>query len=877
MQPLKKVHTSMSTGLKGLDQTIHGVLPGDNIVFQVDNIDDYIPFVHPFCYQANRENRSLIYFRFADHPWLLPEDVKAEIHQLHPEDGFETFISEIFDVIERQGLGACYVFDSLSELSVDWYSDRMLGNFFMLTCPYLYDFKTATYFALQRDHHMTVATQAIHTTAQVVLDVYCNKGTIYIHPLKVWKRYSPTMFMLHARHGDKFRPVTGSTGIAEIMGSISQDWLDFSFQNLDVWTRTFGQARECLQQGPDNDQAYREAKILRDRLLRMAITRDNRLLELAQQHFDLIDLVEIGKRMIGTGLIGGKSVGMLLARAILRKNDPRWKEILETHDSFFIGSDLFYSYLITNGCWWLRRKLKLSGEILDGSEDVQRKILSGTFPDDIKAQFSNMLDYFGQSPIIVRSSSLLEDAYGNAFSGKYESVFCANQGSPPDRLEEFMDAVRTVYASTMRKEALAYRKHWGLLDQDEQMALLVQRVSGDINGTFYYPHVAGVGFSFNPYAWSPDIDPGKGMLRLVFGLGTHAVDRVDDDYTRIVALNAPDKRPESNFDQVRKYAQRRVDVLDLKENRHISHDFENVAQNASDLPLDIFASRDEEMERRAREHKMSTVFSYVLTFDKLLKQTDFVSDMRSMLQILQKAYNYPVDIEFTANFVEENLYRINLVQCRPFQVKGEFRTVESPGKIAMKNIIFQTRGPIIGNSISDTIERLVYVVPSHYTSLSMNERYSLARVIGKLTHLHEKNNSVQKTIALIGPGRWGTTSPSLGVPVSFTDINTVSVLCELAFMHEGLIPDVSLGTHFFNDLVEMDMLYLAIYPKREGHRFNENFLMSSPNRFPELLPDAASWSECIRVIDFENFDSKRNICLNVNALTQEGVCYIDRE
>ncbi|MBD3320301.1 MAG: pyruvate, phosphate dikinase, partial [Chitinivibrionales bacterium] len=625
MKMQKKVHLSMSTGLDALDATLNGVLPGDNIVFQVDSINDYIPFVHPFSAESNRADRGLIYFRFAEHKWLLPPEVKAEIHQLHPEDGFETFISEIFDVIEHHGVGACYVFDCLSELSVDWYSDRMLGNFFMLTCPYLYEYKTATYFALQRDHHMAIATESIHTTAQVVLDVYRNKEILYIHPLKVWKRYSPTMFMLHAWEGDNFKPVTGSTVISEIMGSVPQNWLDFSMQNLDVWTRTFTQAQECIQDNsPGSGADSRDASLLRDRLLRMAITRDIRLLNRAQRYFDLTDLVDVGKRMIGTGLIGGKSVGMLLARAILKRHDPRWTELLETHDSFFIGSDLFYSYLIANGCWWMRRKLKLSGVILDGSEEVRRKILSGVFPDDIKARFSNMLDYFGQSPIIVRSSSLLEDAYGNAFSGKYESVFCANQGSPPDRLEEFMNAVRTVYASTMRREALAYRKHWGLLGQDEQMALLVQRVSGDRNGNLYYPQIAGVGFSFNPYAWTHDIDPRQGMIRLVFGLGTRAVDRADDDYTRVVALNAPEKRPESSFDEVRRYAQRRVDVLDLHENQHVSYSFEDVATAGEGIPLEIFASRDEQMEQRARQHNMKNVFSWVLTFNELLAETAFV-------------------------------------------------------------------------------------------------------------------------------------------------------------------------------------------------------------------------------------------------------------
>lgn len=869
----KQVHTSMSTGIPGLDRVFQGVHPGDNIVFQVESIDEYVPFVQPFCIEAIREGRDLIYFRFAEHQELIPEGVEARTYILHPEEGFEHFISEIFSVIEHFGTGACYVFDCLSELAADWYSDRMLGNFFMLTCPYLYDFETATYFALLRNRHMTMATSTIRNTAQVVVDVYRNRDTLYVHPLKVWKRYSTTMYTVHRWEGGDFTPVTTSATISEILGSVPQPWLDFSIQHLDLWTRTFAQAQQSVEELRRGAEAGSTEKALFDQLLRMAITRDQRLLDLAAKYFELADLVEVGKRMIGTGLIGGKSVGMLVARAIMCRKTHRWRELLEAHDSFFIGSDVFYTYLIQNGCWWMRRKLKLSGGMLDGAEEVRQRMLKGTFPAEIQQQFTEMLNYFGQSPIIVRSSSLLEDAYGNAFSGKYESVFCANQGTPQERLESFMDAVRTVYASTMRREALAYRAHWGLLDRDEQMAILVQRVSGEMHGDMFFPQVAGVGFSFNPFVWSKEIDPEAGMLRLVFGLGTRAVDRHDDDYTRVVALNAPTKRPEADFDEVRKYAQRHVDLLDLEANQHVSREFEEVATRAERLPLDVYASRDEEMERRAREHNMSNVFSHVLTFEHLLAKTDFVGDMREMLATLQQAYNYPVDVEFTTNVVGQGRYRINLVQCRPFQVKGETRIVESPGEIDEADIVLKSSGPIVGNSVATQIDRLIYVVPESYSKLSMNARYSVARLIGRLTHLEHSDTS-KPVIALLGPGRWGTTTPSLGVPVSFTEINTVSILCELAAMHEGLVPDISLGTHFFNDLVEMDMLYLAVYPDRDGYIHNRQLLAATSNRLTDLLPDAASWAETVRVIEGTKAGNRGSIVLNVNALEQEGVCYL---
>ena len=865
---MRKEYLEFSTGLPSLDGILKGIRPGDNVVWQVDSIDDYIPFVHHFCQTAHKEHQDLIYFRFAEHESLLPPDVGADVHQLYPERGFESMLDEIFRVIEEAGVGACYVFDCLSDLTADWYSDRMLGNFFRLTCPYLYDFETVAYFALLKDHHMAQAVNIIHRTAQVVIDVYRNSGGLYVHPQKVDKRHSDTMYMLHQWKGDEFLPVRLSATVSEILSSAPQPWLDLTVHRYDVWTRTFSEAQKHLESSESCAACSADAELMFKRILRMAISRDERVLELAQSYFDLRDLVQIGKRMIGTGLIGGKSVGMLLSRAILLKEDEKWQSRLGAHDSFYVGSDVFYTYLIRNGCWWTRRRMNNPETLRDSSHEVRQRLLAGSFPEDIEAQFMEMLTYFGQSPIIVRSSSLLEDAYGNAFSGKYESVFCANQGTPQERLEEFITAVRHVYASTMSEAALNYRAHWNLLDRDEQMAILVQRVCGAPYGQLFFPQVAGVGFSFNPFVWSDEIDAKAGMLRLVFGLGTRAVDRCDDDYTRVISLSAPDRRPEGSRDEEKRYTQRRVDILDLRANQLVSGEFDEVMGHANNqLPLSMFASHNAETERLAREHNWKSVFPWDLTFEGLLSSTSFVADFRSMLRTLEDAYQHPVDIEFSANFMDDDTMRIDLLQCRPFQVRRAENDILEVADVEESRIVLRTEGPIIGNSLSTNIERVIYVVPSVYSQLGMSERYSVARLIGRLTHLSDQNKA--DMIMLIGPGRWGTTSPSLGVPVSFSEINTVSVICELALMHEGLVPDISLGTHFFNDLVEMDMLYLAVYPNRAESIYRAEFFEQADNRLSEILPDAAEWSNVVRVID-----GKTALGLHMDTLRQKGICYV---
>jgi hypothetical protein len=872
------IDDSLSTGLAGLDSVLKGLMPGDNVVWQVDTVDDYRPFAESFCRGALKQGRRIIYFRFAKHPPLVADDSGVEVYQLHHEAGFEQFITEIHQVINDVGRGGYYLFDCMSDLAADWCSDRMLGNFFMLTCPYLFDHSAVAYFAVLRNNHSFHATSPITNTTQVLVDVYRHKGRLYIHPLKVQHRHSHSMYVLHVWAGDEFLPVLQSVTITEVLAAVPWSRLDSASYRLGFWSSTFAHAEQlqsALDRGEDPGE---DVDAFVHRLLRMAIARDGRILDLASGFLDLSDILKIRRRMIGTGLIGGKTVGMLLARAILKKNNPRWNELLEPHDSFFIGSDVFYTYLVQNGLWWMKQKQKDPEAFLDGAETARGKMLDGTFPEYIIKQFTDMLDYFGQSPIIVRSSSLLEDNFGNAFAGKYESVFCVNQGSRDRRLENFLSAVRTVYASTMSEKALTYRAQRGLLGGDEQMAVLVQRVSGAAYNEFYYPQVAGVGLSFNPYVWSRDIDPAAGVLRLVFGLGTRAVDRHDDDYTRVVALNAPTRRPESNFDEVCQYTQKKVDVLDLEASRLISTRFAGVAGTSSDLPIDLFASPNEELARRAADSGLKDIFPYILTFESLLRDTPMVGDMREMLKLLQSAYDYPVDVEFTANFLGRDQFKINLLQCRPFQYKGGVVVPEPPEHIAAKDLVLKARGAVIGRSRQTDVNRIIYVVPAAYGLLPLDQRYSVARLIGRITHIARDDPNGPGTIMLLGPGRWGTSSPELGIPINFSDISSVSILCEIVTMREGLVPEVSLGTHLFGEMVEMDMLYMALFPSKDGNLINEEFFTGAPSRLADLLGDEADkWNDVIRVIDTYDLGDGVTVKLNANTMEQKTVCYLERE
>lgn len=859
----------LTTGLPGLDQALKGILPGDNIVWQVDAIEDYMAVVAPYCRAGLQSGRRVIYFRFASHAPVVPRDCTVEVHELDPAEGFETFIATVHAVIENAGRGAWYIFDCMSELAADWYSDPMLGNFFLLTCPYLYDLETVACFALFRNYHGSKAIRPISETTQLFLELYRHAGTLYVHPLKVQFRYAPTMNMLHAWEGDEFRPVTSSTLISSILASVNWSDLDPDARP-GYWDRTFREAQQVLDAAKVGVCPPDKERETFDHLSRMAISRDPEMLKLVSRYLALEDVLNVWRRMIGSGLVGGKTVGMLVARSILKRRSPRFAHLLEEHDSFYVGSDVFYTYLVRNGVWWLRQKQRSPQTFLEGAVQARQRILMGQFPDYIVKQFEQMLDYFGQSPIIVRSSSLLEDNYGNSFAGKYESVFCPNQGPRERRLEDFLSAVRTIYASTMSEKALRYREQRGLLDHDEQMALLIMRVSGATHGRYYYPQAAGVGFSFNPYVWSESIDPKAGVLRLVFGLGTRAVDRSDDDYTRLVALNAPQRRPEANFEQVRQYAQRRVDYLDLQANRLMSGHFLDVLKECTDIPVEMFASTDESSGAAAG----STGRAWVATFDGLLSTTGFVKDMREILQALEEAYEHPVDVEFTLNFVDDDTYRIHIVQCRPLSVKGIETPQPSAMEVSKADTIIEASGAVIGHSRHIRVNRFIYIVPAAYSKLPLQDRHEIARLIGEINHAAEP--FVPGCIMLLGPGRWGSNDPFLGVPVAFPDISGASVLCEIVAMHENLVPDVSLGTHFLNELVETDMLYLALFPQRGDNYLRTEWFESSPNRLVQLLPKAGKWADVIKVIEPSTVAGEGSTFLVADAFKQKVLCYFQR-
>jgi pyruvate,water dikinase len=830
----------VSTGIQGFDLAIDYLRLGDNVVWQVDDLSSYRKMVESYVKQAKEDQRRLIYVRFGSHEPLLEENSEITVCRMDASKGFESFATEIHNMVKEMGKKAFYVFDCLTDLLQYWYSDLMIGNFFKVTCPYLYELDTIAYFAIIRNAHTFSTIAGIRETTQILLDLYQVKNKIYIHPLKVWQRYSPTMFFPHLIQGTEAICITASLQAAELFSSIlrGQDRMDY-------WNLMFQKAEAALTKSQEEQQR------IKNTLMTLLIGSESRMRELCDRYFSLSDILEIASREIGTGFIGGKSIGMLLARKIISTEaGDSIMPYLEAHDSFYLGSDVYYTYIVQNGWWKLRTLQKTEEGYFKYAPELKEKLLRGKFPENIQEQFIQMLEYFGQSPIIVRSSSLLEDNYGNAFAGKYESVFCANQGTPEERYEAFAQAVRIVYASTMNEDALAYRMNRGLAQRDEQMAILIQRVSGDYYEDTFFPHIAGVGNSSNLYVWDKNIDMNSGMLRLVFGLGTRAVDRTEGDYVRIVSLDDPMRAPIVDYEDQRKYSQHYVDVLSLSENALTAKPLEQIITKDIHVKRELFAGIDYQTLERMRDlGRRDITTPYILDFKKLLKNTTFPVIMKEILTLLQKVYDYPVDIEFTANFLPDGSYRINLLQCRPLQTKGLGKSVALPVISDLKNCLMRTKGNFMGGNIHLPIEYVVYIPARAYLKLSETDKYTVARQIGRINSLLKG-----KSTMLIGPGRWGTTTPSLGVPVHFTELCNMAVICEVASKDEGFEPELSYGSHFFQDLVEADIFYVAIFNGHKEVYFNPDFILSKPNILEEILPDVASLSDVIFIVKTQGME-----------------------
>ena len=599
-------------------------------------------------------------------------------------------------------------------------------------------------------------------------------------------------------------------------------------------------------------------------------------LSIAKQFISFKDFFEIIHRIIfpvnSQGRLGGKSTGLFLARKILETECTTTAHLCSVKfpKTWYITTDTISEFLQYNNLEELNeQKYKDLQEIRIEYPNIIHLIKNSELPPEIVKSLSVALDDFGDSPLIVRSSSTLEDQAGSAFSGKYKSLFLANQGPKKARLEALIDAVLEVYASVFSPDPIQYRAERGLLDIHEEMGILLQEVVGNRVGRYFFPLFSGVAFSNNEFRWSPRLNREDGLLRIVPGLGTRAVDRLSDDFPVLVSPGQPGIRVNVVPEEIKKYSPKKIDVIDLEEGVFRTIEIEALLSEYGDQieHIDkIVSVMDFDHIKRSNRFELDfKKDDLIVTFDGIFTGTKFLRQIRAIMNLLKDKMGQPVDVEFASNGTD--LY---LLQCRPQSYNRDNVPASIPRDIPEKDILFSAN-KYISNGLIRNISHIVYIDADGYNTLtSIEDMKRVGQIVGMLNAILPKRQFI-----LMGPGRWGSRGDiKLGVPVTYSDICNCAALIEMAVKKGGYMPELSFGTHFFQDLVEANIRVLPLYPEEEGIVFNDRFLSRSPNILSEIFPEFQRFEDVIRVIGIPSCADGKMLNIAMNADLGEALGYL---
>lgn len=660
---------------------------------------------------------------------------------------------------------------------------------------------------------------------------------------------------------------------------IQEDKSSYLLRKLEDQGSSLNDISDALRRYISHFPDYTELASELDKSLRVSLTRrflsDNlSFIGIAKKYISIQDFNEIFQTIIYTsnshGKLGGKSSGLFLASNILKEEVPEIRAKIKLPKTWYIASDGLMDFIHYNNLEEVfEQKYKDLDIIRQEYPYIVQLFKNSSFSPDMLKNLSMMLEEFSDIPLVVRSSTLLEDGIGAAFSGKYKSLFIANQGSKQKRLEELTSAIAEVYASVFNTDPIEYRAERGLLDYNEQMGIIVQEVVGKKVGRYFMPAFAGVAFSHNEFRWSPRIKREDGLLRLVPGLGTRAVDRIGDDYPILVAPGIPGLRVNITTEEVIKYSPKKVDVINLESGYFQTIDIDELLKEyGNDFPASekVFSVyKDGDISKSFLVDYQEEYKNSIVTFDGLIKNTSFVKDIHTILNTLKKSLGHPIDIEFASD--GDDLY---LLQCRTQSSFGNTSPSPIPKDIPADQIVFTANKHISNGRIQD-ITHVVYVDPDAYGNISdLKTLQEVGRAVGKLNKILPKRQFI-----LMGPGRWGSRGDiKLGVNVSYSDINNTSVLIEIAKKKGNYVPDLSFGTHFFQDLVEACIKYIPLYPDDTKITFNEMFLKNSNNILKELLPEFEHLSDTVKVIDVNKRTEGKILKILLNSDLDEALAYL---
>jgi len=513
---------------------------------------------------------------------------------------------------------------------------------------------------------------------------------------------------------------------------------------------------------------------------------------------------------IGKGSIGGKARGLAFVASLFRQNPELFAKYpnieIFVPQTLVITTDGFESFVEDNQLRYLSQT-----DLPD--EQIADLFVKGHFPQWIRKKLSEYLSQVNY-PLAVRSSSLLEDAQFRAYAGLYRTYMITNDCPDHEaRLDHLIHAIKLVYASTYYQDPKSFSKRVGHRTEEEQMAVIIQKLVGAQYDESFYPAISGVAQSYNYYPFAR-MQPEEGIATIAMGLGKTVV---EGEKTLRFSPAHPQLLPQrSTVDDILENAQRSFYALKMEGSCRLleANDSANlwhrdVADAEGEPTLALLASTYVPEEHRIRD-TVHVPGQRVLTFAHILKYQELplAELLVDLLALGEKGMGCPVEMEFSVNLTDKDdtSLQFAFLQLRPMTARAELKQVDITADEEKRAFCFS--GNALGNATKKDMADILFVKPDDFDPA---KTMLIAREIARFNAKLLKEN---RKYLLIGPGRWGSADRWLGIPVSWADISGVNAIIETE--SDKLVAEPSQGSHFFHNITTLGINYITVSKSTEG-------------------------------------------------------------
>jgi len=541
-----------------------------------------------------------------------------------------------------------------------------------------------------------------------------------------------------------------------------------------------------------NDEEIRQYLAMTFRELDRA-KRKGKITDFSHQNFD----VEETFTRLGGGSLGGKgrSLAFLFALFAQKNIDAHITECrVRIPDTLVIGTDVFDRFMEDNG---LRETM--AHDLPD--DQIKEHFLKSRMPVDITKALKNYLMHV-KEPLAVRSSSLLEDSQNQPFAGIYSTFMLPNNCDDELRLMQLLDAIKLVYASAFYNSAKAYIQKTVHASEEEKMAIVLQKIVGNMHGNRFYPIYSGVALSYNFYPVAP-LKREDGIVSVALGLGKIVV---EGEKVLVFSPKNPTITPGfSTPVDTMKNTQSHFYTLDMTKKCHDLKIGDKatllklpVSDAMPDGTLDYVASTYDPDDGRLRDGT-GTSGPIVITFAGVLKygMLPLPGIITRLLDFGIAGMGTSIEMEYAMRHDESNLPEFNVLQIRQLMTRRERSNVNISEKERESALAYSSKA--LGNGILLDLKDVVFVNPVNFDNTKTLE---IAKEIGEI------NQKIDRPYLLIGPGRWGTRDRFLGIPVDWNQISRAVAMMEVGL--EGFSIDPSHGTHFFHNITSLGIMYFTV-------------------------------------------------------------------